>query len=620
MRPWKEIVAEAKDRNKEKTEQERRRKIAKTALKGSAALKGEGGRKEGKLSPEELDLKRKELKLRKRFQKTRESGEARKAAHFAWTKEQAEKNKAERLQKLKEKEKNLKQKESESHKEKAKQAIRGIKTEKITDKEGDITAYGKAIGNVVSVAGGVAKAAFHGARHLAAKKAAEKEAKKKTEIDVGTKIPERRERKSGIMGGRPTKTTSPTTSPTASKSSLSSPASSERKEPKRLLPAIKRLAPASKGLPPSGGAPEGSRGPKAITLGQRARQNPRIKSGLISQRMTNEEFSNWREEFIIEIDGKKNKEKIVDVMRGKNKIVINPNMNEENIQEIAPLIGILARLAGSAVARGIAARGAGFAARGALRKKAVDFVSQKGGEMTADMVQKRFKKKFKNEDEEIEEGFALMQSKITKAANHLYTVAGYMVDENEKITESYDDETFRQHSRETFSSHSPSELRARTASVLKKMKEMNANVEKPKKKKKKKKKAVAEECGCMDDKNKVLATAIFKKALSDKKKKNFQLNSGIIGEGVDKESMKCNKPKAQAHGSGETGKSHIVKACEGGTEKIIRFGQLGVKGSPKKEGESKAYASRRHRFQTRHAKNIAKGKMSAAYWSNLVKW
>lgn len=94
-----------------------------------------------------------------------------------------------------------------------------------------------------------------------------------------------------------------------------------------------------------------------------------------------------------------------------------------------------------------------------------------------------------------------------------------------------------------------------------------------------------------------------------------------ISEGkVDKKSMKCNKPKAQAHGSGETGKSHIVKACQGGEEKIIRFGQLGVKGSPKKEGESEAYASRRHRFQARHAKNIAKGKMSAAWWSSKVKW
>jgi hypothetical protein len=84
--------------------------------------------------------------------------------------------------------------------------------------------------------------------------------------------------------------------------------------------------------------------------------------------------------------------------------------------------------------------------------------------------------------------------------------------------------------------------------------------------------------------------------------------------------MPCNKPKAQAHGSGETGKSHVVKACTDGKEKLIRFGQLGVKGSPKKEGESESYKSRRERFKARHAKNIAKGKMSAAYWANLTKW
>ncbi len=91
-------------------------------------------------------------------------------------------------------------------------------------------------------------------------------------------------------------------------------------------------------------------------------------------------------------------------------------------------------------------------------------------------------------------------------------------------------------------------------------------------------------------------------------------------EEAKKSEMPCNKPKAEAHGSGETGKSHVVKACEGGKEKLIRFGQRGVKGSPKKKGESEDYANRRHRFQARHAKNIAKGKMSAAYWANKVKW
>ena len=93
-----------------------------------------------------------------------------------------------------------------------------------------------------------------------------------------------------------------------------------------------------------------------------------------------------------------------------------------------------------------------------------------------------------------------------------------------------------------------------------------------------------------------------------------------LDEAIDKSKMKCNSPKSQAVGDSQTGKSHVVKACEGGKEKIIRFGQRGVKGSPKKEGESKEYASRRNRFKTRHAKNISKGKMSAAYWSNKVKW
>jgi hypothetical protein len=91
-------------------------------------------------------------------------------------------------------------------------------------------------------------------------------------------------------------------------------------------------------------------------------------------------------------------------------------------------------------------------------------------------------------------------------------------------------------------------------------------------------------------------------------------------ERLDKSKMACNKPRAQAVGDSKTGKSHVVKACANGKEKIIRFGQRGVKGSPKKEGESEAHRSRRERFKSRHAKNIAKGKMSAAYWADKVKW
>lgn len=78
-----------------------------------------------------------------------------------------------------------------------------------------------------------------------------------------------------------------------------------------------------------------------------------------------------------------------------------------------------------------------------------------------------------------------------------------------------------------------------------------------------------------------------------------------------------NKPKRTP---GHPKKSHIVVAKVGTKVKTIRFGQQGVSGSPKKAGESKAYAARRRAFKARHAKNIAKGKMSAAYWADKVKW
>lgn len=67
-------------------------------------------------------------------------------------------------------------------------------------------------------------------------------------------------------------------------------------------------------------------------------------------------------------------------------------------------------------------------------------------------------------------------------------------------------------------------------------------------------------------------------------------------------------------------KSHVVVAKEGDKVKTIRFGQQGVSGSPKRENESDADKNRRESFKARHAKNIAKGKMSAAYWADKVKW
>jgi hypothetical protein len=71
-----------------------------------------------------------------------------------------------------------------------------------------------------------------------------------------------------------------------------------------------------------------------------------------------------------------------------------------------------------------------------------------------------------------------------------------------------------------------------------------------------------------------------------------------------------NKPKKTP---GHPTKSHVVVAKTGDETKTIRFGQQGVKGSP--EGTKRNAA-----FKARHADNIAKGKMSAAYWADKVKW
>jgi hypothetical protein len=71
-----------------------------------------------------------------------------------------------------------------------------------------------------------------------------------------------------------------------------------------------------------------------------------------------------------------------------------------------------------------------------------------------------------------------------------------------------------------------------------------------------------------------------------------------------------NKPKKTPN---HPTKSHVVVAKEGDKVKTIRFGQQGVKGSP--EGTARSES-----FKARHAKNIAKGKMSAAYWANKEKW
>jgi|TARA_R110000803_G_scaffold61153_1_gene120883 hypothetical protein len=87
---------------------------------------------------------------------------------------------------------------------------------------------------------------------------------------------------------------------------------------------------------------------------------------------------------------------------------------------------------------------------------------------------------------------------------------------------------------------------------------------------------------------------------------------------IDKKNMKCNQPQRTPN---HPTKSHVVKACANGVEKIIRFGEQGASTAGKpKAGESDKMKAKRKSFKARHQKNIKRGPMSAAYWADKVKW
>jgi len=89
-------------------------------------------------------------------------------------------------------------------------------------------------------------------------------------------------------------------------------------------------------------------------------------------------------------------------------------------------------------------------------------------------------------------------------------------------------------------------------------------------------------------------------------------------ERVDKDSLPLDKPRRTP---GHPTKSHIVKTRVDGKERIIRFGEQGASTAGKpKAGESDRMKQKRASFKARHAKNIAKGKSSPAYWADKVKW
>tara|TARA_R100001460_G_scaffold86582_1_gene128050 strand:+ start:1314 stop:1601 length:288 start_codon:yes stop_codon:yes gene_type:complete len=86
---------------------------------------------------------------------------------------------------------------------------------------------------------------------------------------------------------------------------------------------------------------------------------------------------------------------------------------------------------------------------------------------------------------------------------------------------------------------------------------------------------------------------------------------------LSKEYLKCNKPKRTPN---HKTKSHIVKACKDGKEKIIRFGQQGVKGAGKNPKSAKEKARKKSYYARHNAQDPNPNKMSARYWSHKVKW
>ena len=371
MRTWKEIIKEA-------TAAEIRRA-------GEAALRDEK-MKNRKISAGEKAKKRQEyIDLAKQR-------EDRKAAYFDWVKGNAEQNKKDRIEKLR-------QTGVQKNVDKAKASISGIKTQQISDKDGDATAYSKAIGNVGSAAAGVGGAIVYGVKAGLAKRKADAARKAEAQTPDKPNIPEKKPRTGGILGGRP--------------------------------PAPKPATPGTGAAKPTG--------PVRPSIGNVTgpASNPK--------RPRNESFSNWREEFLYEVDTEKTntkgkKKDIVDVMKGKNEIDLNPN--EGQVKESIDLTDT--------------------SQKQQIQQQQVQTRNQT-------MLQKKQQSlQQKNQQISNQKLSLVKQGKLALPGTH---------------AEAYDDETFRQHSRETFVTHEPSSTRAKTLKVLEKMKELNKDVKVKKKKK-----------------------------------------------------------------------------------------------------------------------------------------
>jgi len=336
------------------------------------------------------DLTGKKKKKNKKDKKGKSKYQEYLDKQLKFKKEKYEEQKRRQLEKIKERS----AKEGERG---VKGALSSVKYDTIGYKDQDPTAYKKAIGNIGSAAGALAKAGVEALKSRRAKKKAEKEASEAASRQPEKKEPGKPGRPKASGGDVQQVSVRDVTS---RKESNKKPSGGLTGTPerKKLVPSTKRLPPASKKIAPSGGTPyQAEPAPQRETgmrLGQRARRNPALKSALIKTRMEN--YSDWREEFLFEVEEKANKaekEKIIDVMTGKNKIEMNPTVTEDHKE----------------IASGKKKDDEGYMANVELDQM--------------ERAIKALRKKVKRSDTQLP---AWVQSKITRAADYIDTASEYL--------------------------------------------------------------------------------------------------------------------------------------------------------------------------------------------------
>ena len=336
--------------------------------------------------------------------------------------------------------------------------LKDIKTQTISSKDTDPTASAKIVGNVASLAGGVAKA---GAAAFMQRREKMKKREKKQRIEAGT---QKAQEKASEIKTSMAQPKLPPAGRTIGQQARANRSIRQREISSRMPPKPPKKYDfkqseydKSRPTPPPAPTKPTSSGRPSIGNVTGPATNPKRPKG-----MRSEDYSCWREEFLCELGDirrkkKKDKDdKIVNVMTGTNEITLFPTITNEEVDNE----GGMSRNELSTIERAI----------------------------------KSLRKKIKSNEQQLP---AWVQSKISKASDYIDSVADYMMGETEPVNESQDDETFRQHSQGTLDTTSTSfdnTRRSRTSGLLAKMREMGMQTE-PKKKKKSKKKRVIDEAG-----------------------------------------------------------------------------------------------------------------------------